>query len=176
MGKEFVEEVELPGSNQVQVVLGAIASAVLLAEEAKKGGLPNGDWLKRLLLLGLIKAHRKGFHDFEKLQQKFKKVDLLHSLRRLASEANERSAPFEQKLHLLVWAMQRLPGPPAVLATLVPADTFSFLSSAAAVSNLGLHDQPVGLRWIAENIGHFGGNKDSVALPELRLIIDSMFC
>ncbi len=75
--------------------------------------------------------------------------------------------------------MERLPGPPAVLATLVPADTFSSLSSAAAataVNKLGLHDQLVSLRWIAENVGHFGGNKDSVALPELLLITDSMFC
>ncbi|KAH9389209.1 hypothetical protein TYRP_008565 [Tyrophagus putrescentiae] len=52
----------------------------------------------------------------------------------------------------------------------------SGLTPAAAVSNLGLHNQLVGLRWITENIGHFGGNKDSVALNELRLIIDSMFC
>ncbi|KAH9403180.1 hypothetical protein TYRP_015057 [Tyrophagus putrescentiae] len=54
--------------------------------------------------------------------------------------------------------------------------TMSIAAAAAAVSNLGLHNQPVGLRWIAENIGHFGGNKDSVELPELRLIIDLMFC
>ena len=32
------------------------------------------------------------------------------------------------------------------------------------MSNLGLHDQLLGLRWIAENIGHFGGNKDSVTI------------
>ncbi|KAH9408533.1 Cocaine esterase [Tyrophagus putrescentiae] len=63
--------------------------------------------------------------------------------------------------------MERLPGPPAVLATLVPAGTFSSSSSTAAVatvSNLGLHNQLVGLRWIAENIGHFCGNKDSVTI------------
>ena len=63
--------------------------------------------------------------------------------------------------------MERLPEPPAVLATLVPTGTFSSSSlaaAAAAVSNLGLHNQLVGLRWIAENIGHFCGNKDSVTI------------
>ncbi|XP_049271332.1 carboxylesterase 1C-like [Rhipicephalus sanguineus] len=73
--------------------------------------------------------------------------------------------PAHQRLRLLRWPFRVRPGNLVVAAPNYRVSLFGFLNSGAGHDvrgNMGLHDQVLALRWVRDNIGHFGGDPNNI--------------